>query len=139
MAKATRPARLAVDIGGTFTDVTLEVGGRRVTLKVLTVTSAPERGVMRAVHEVIQESGLKPGAMKRSLLAASWTMPSSRKLWALPANHTHRNTRGNSSPSCGQSGTTRMNSRSPVAVAMVLRPGTSSGQVPPLYAGSSGG
>ena len=38
-------AKLAADIGGTFTDVVLEIGERRFTTKVLT-TSAPEAGVM---------------------------------------------------------------------------------------------
>ncbi|HJS87554.1 MAG TPA: hydantoinase/oxoprolinase N-terminal domain-containing protein [Acetobacteraceae bacterium] len=38
-------ARLAVDIGGTFTDVALEHAGRRHTLKTLTTPAAPEDGV----------------------------------------------------------------------------------------------
>ena len=40
--------RLAVDIGGTFTDLALEHDGRRTTAKVLTTPAAPARGVMRA-------------------------------------------------------------------------------------------
>ena len=39
-------ARLAVDIGGTFTDVVLERDGGAHAIKVLTTTYAPERGVM---------------------------------------------------------------------------------------------
>ncbi|MEA2745413.1 MAG: Hydantoinase/oxoprolinase N-terminal region, partial [Acetobacteraceae bacterium] len=31
-----KSARLAVDIGGTFTDLALETGGKRTTVKVLT-------------------------------------------------------------------------------------------------------
>ena len=46
-------ARLAIDIGGTFTDVALETGGRLVTTKVLTTTAAPERGVLEGVHKVL--------------------------------------------------------------------------------------
>ena len=38
-------ARLAVDIGGTFTDLALEHDGRRTTIKVLTTPAAPEQGV----------------------------------------------------------------------------------------------
>ena len=34
-------ARLAVDIGGTFTDLALEHDGRRTTIKVLTTPAAP--------------------------------------------------------------------------------------------------
>ncbi len=46
-------ARLAIDIGGTFTDVALETGGRLVTTKVLTTATAPERGVLQGVHKVL--------------------------------------------------------------------------------------
>ena len=34
-------ARLAVDIGGTFTDVVIEAGGEHFTTKVLTTPRAP--------------------------------------------------------------------------------------------------
>ena len=52
-------ARLGVDIGGTFTDVALEAGSRRHTLKVLTTPRAPEQGVMQAVRTVLKEAGLE--------------------------------------------------------------------------------
>jgi N-methylhydantoinase A len=51
-------ARLAVDIGGTFTDLALEHDGRRHTIKVLTTPAAPEQGVMAGVHEILQSSGI---------------------------------------------------------------------------------
>ena len=54
--------RLAVDIGGTFTDVVLEAGGGRFTRKVLT-THAPEDGVMEAIAAVLEESGVSPEAL----------------------------------------------------------------------------
>ena len=38
--------RLGVDIGGTFTDVALEVGDKRYTAKGLTTPRAPEDGVL---------------------------------------------------------------------------------------------
>ena len=56
MSEHTQPGRLAVDIGGTFTDVALEVGGRQITRKVLTTSSAPERGVMEAVIDVLADA-----------------------------------------------------------------------------------
>ena len=56
-------ARLAVDIGGTFTDVALEVGGRLVTTKVLT-THAPERGVLQGVHRVLETAAVPPSAVR---------------------------------------------------------------------------
>jgi N-methylhydantoinase A len=51
-------ARLAVDIGGTFTDLALEHDGRRSTIKVLTTPSAPEQGVMAGVRDILQTSGV---------------------------------------------------------------------------------
>ena len=47
-------ARLAVDIGGTFTDLALEHDGRRTTIKVLTTPAAPEQGVMAGVRDILQ-------------------------------------------------------------------------------------
>ncbi|MBW8270737.1 hydantoinase/oxoprolinase family protein [Caldovatus aquaticus] len=54
-------ARLAVDIGGTFTDVAVEENGRRWTGKVLTTPHAPEEGVLAGVRRVLDEAGLAPG------------------------------------------------------------------------------
>jgi N-methylhydantoinase A len=53
-------ARLGVDIGGTFTDVALEAGGRRYSAKVLTTPAAPERGVVQAIRAVLPQAGLVP-------------------------------------------------------------------------------
>jgi N-methylhydantoinase A len=53
-------ARLAVDIGGTFTDLALEHEGRRSTAKVLTTPAAPESGVMEGVRTILAASGLTP-------------------------------------------------------------------------------
>jgi N-methylhydantoinase A len=51
-------ARLAVDIGGTFTDLALEHDGRCTTIKVLTTQGAPEQGVMAGAREILQSSGV---------------------------------------------------------------------------------
>ena len=63
--KRAGEARLGVDIGGTFTDVALEVGGngspRRYSAKMLTTPQAPERGVLAAIHAVLGEAELAPG------------------------------------------------------------------------------
>jgi N-methylhydantoinase A len=56
-------ARLGVDIGGTFTDVALEVGDRRYTAKGLTTPRAPEEGVLSILGSVIAEAGIEPGAI----------------------------------------------------------------------------
>jgi len=54
-------ARLAVDIGGTFTDLALEVGPRRYSIKALTTPRAPEQGVLTAVDQLLKQAGLSPG------------------------------------------------------------------------------
>ena len=51
-------ARLAVDIGGTFTDVVLESADNRTTSKILTTPSAPEEGGIAGVTDVLAKSGV---------------------------------------------------------------------------------
>ena len=53
-------ARLAVDIGGTFTDVAVETEDERWTGKVLTTPHAPELGVLEGVRQVLAKAGLAP-------------------------------------------------------------------------------
>jgi N-methylhydantoinase A len=53
--------RVGVDIGGTFTDVALEIGERRFTGKILTTPHAPEDGVLAALRSVTAEAGVEPG------------------------------------------------------------------------------
>jgi N-methylhydantoinase A len=53
--------RVGVDIGGTFTDVALEIGERRFTGKILTTPHAPEEGVLAALRSVAAEAGVEPG------------------------------------------------------------------------------
>ncbi len=57
-------ARLAIDIGGTFTDVALEAGGPPVTTKVLTTPAAPEQGVLSGVHKVLEIAGVAPSEVR---------------------------------------------------------------------------
>ena len=52
--------RLGLDIGGTFTDVALEIGDRRFTTKTLTTPGAPEQGVLDALRAVIAAAGIEP-------------------------------------------------------------------------------
>jgi N-methylhydantoinase A len=56
-------ARLAVDIGGTFTDVVVEAAGRLTTAKVLTTPAAPEVAVMEGIGRVLQSAGVTPDAI----------------------------------------------------------------------------
>ena len=52
---------VGVDIGGTFTDVALEVGERRFTAKILTTPQAPEEGVLAALRSVTAKAGVEAG------------------------------------------------------------------------------
>ena len=54
-------ARVGVDIGGTFTDVALELGDKLFSTKVLTDYTAPERAIIRGIEIVTTkaEIGLK--------------------------------------------------------------------------------
>ena len=52
-------ARLAADIGGTFTDLALEFNGQRFTTKVLTSTDAPERALIEGAEIVLSDAGLQ--------------------------------------------------------------------------------
>ena len=56
-----RTTRLAVDIGGTFTDVALDAPAGRVTAKVLTTPEAPERAVMQGVAAAVAKAGCRLG------------------------------------------------------------------------------
>ena len=58
MAEAKGPVRLAVDVGGTFTDVVVEQEGRRSTAKVLTTGHAPEEGVLEGIDAALETAGL---------------------------------------------------------------------------------
>jgi N-methylhydantoinase A/oxoprolinase/acetone carboxylase beta subunit len=53
--------RLAVDIGGTFTDIVLDRHGEQTTAKVLTTPQAPADGFMAGVMEVVEASDVAPG------------------------------------------------------------------------------
>ncbi|MEM9743526.1 MAG: hydantoinase/oxoprolinase family protein [Pseudomonadota bacterium] len=50
--------RLAVDIGGTFTDLVLQQGPRLHAAKVLTTHGAPESGVLAGVAQLTERSGI---------------------------------------------------------------------------------
>ena len=60
---AQREARLGVDIGGTFTDIALDLGDRIVTAKVLTTPHAPAEGVMAGIRAALDDAALSPQAV----------------------------------------------------------------------------
>jgi len=53
------PARLGVDIGGTFTDVVLEIDSRQYSAKVLTTYNAPEDAILDGLHQVCEKADIK--------------------------------------------------------------------------------
>ena len=52
--------RMGVDIGGTFTDVVLEVGERQYSTKVLTTYQAPEEAIIDGVDQVCAKAAIEP-------------------------------------------------------------------------------
>ena len=55
--------RLGVDIGGTFTDVVLETGGKLHSTKVLTTYAAPEDAIIEGLHRVCAKAGIATSAI----------------------------------------------------------------------------
>ncbi len=54
-------ARLAVDIGGTFTDLVLETAQGSFSTKLLTTPEAPERAVLEGVQKILAQAGCPAG------------------------------------------------------------------------------
>lgn len=52
-------ARVGVDIGGTFTDVALELGGKLFSTKVLTDYTAPERAIIKGIGIVAEKASIE--------------------------------------------------------------------------------
>lgn len=55
--------RLGVDIGGTFTDVVMEIGDQQFSTKVLTTYTAPEDAIIDGVQQVCASAGVEPSAI----------------------------------------------------------------------------
>lgn len=62
---ANSKAFLGVDIGGTFTDVVLEVAGQQFSTKVLTTYSAPEDAIIEGTHKVCADAGIALSQIER--------------------------------------------------------------------------
>ncbi len=60
---AKTPARLGVDIGGTFTDVVLEIASKQFSAKVLTTYAAPENAIIDGMHQVCAKAGVTPAVV----------------------------------------------------------------------------
>ena len=60
VAPTPKPGRLAVDIGGTFTDVALDLADGQLSTKVLTTPAAPQEGVLTGVATVLDQAAVAP-------------------------------------------------------------------------------
>ena len=69
--KTRGDTRVAVDIGGTFTDVVLQSGGSRWTTKVLTTPQAPEAGVLQSVTEILAQANVDAGELDLFILGTT--------------------------------------------------------------------
>ena len=63
MDKRHLDIRLGVDIGGTFTDVVLEMPDSWHSTKVLTTYKAPEDAIIEGMHIVCEKAGISPNAV----------------------------------------------------------------------------
>ena len=61
--RSTASTRLAVDIGGTFTDLVLELPDRTLSTKLLTTHAAPDEAVIAGVQSILREAGIAPSAL----------------------------------------------------------------------------
>ena len=61
--RPTARTRLAVDIGGTFTDLVLELPDRTLSTKLLTTHAAPDEAVIAGVQSILLEAGVVPSAL----------------------------------------------------------------------------
>jgi len=61
MAKTA--TRMGVDIGGTFTDVVLEIDAVLYSTKLLTTYSAPEDAILQGMHQVCAKANITPRAI----------------------------------------------------------------------------
>jgi N-methylhydantoinase A len=58
-------ANLGVDIGGTFTDVVLEIGELQYSAKVLTTMAAPEDAILVGLAQVCAQASITPDRLSR--------------------------------------------------------------------------
>ncbi len=57
--------RMGVDIGGTFTDVVLEIDQKQYSTKVLTTYSAPEDAIIDGMKQVCLQAGIHPSNIEQ--------------------------------------------------------------------------
>ena len=60
MKSVAKDIRIAVDIGGTFTDAVLDSGSARQTTKVLTTIDNPAVGFMESINHLLRVAKVSP-------------------------------------------------------------------------------
>lgn len=58
-SRGAEAVRVAVDVGGTFTDIVLEHSGHRRSAKLLTTPDAPEQAVLQGIEELLTQASLR--------------------------------------------------------------------------------
>ncbi len=61
--------RMGIDIGGTFTDVVLEVGIDQYSIKVLTTYAAPENAIIDGLHQACAKAQIEPSRIGQTFTA----------------------------------------------------------------------
>ncbi len=72
MTTRTDDIRLGADIGGTFTDIALDVRGTIFSTKVLTTYSAPEQAILDGIAIVVRDAGSRLPTSASSFTARRW-------------------------------------------------------------------
>ncbi len=65
MSIAANAIRIGVDIGGTFTDVVLEVNNKQYSTKILTLYDAPEKAIVDGINQVCDKAGIMPAQVQQ--------------------------------------------------------------------------
>ncbi|TAN13053.1 MAG: hydantoinase/oxoprolinase family protein, partial [Rhizobiaceae bacterium] len=61
--RTSQDIRLGADIGGTFTDVVLDMRGKLFSAKVLTNYSAPEQAILDGIAITVRDAGISPSGI----------------------------------------------------------------------------
>jgi N-methylhydantoinase A len=61
--RPTARTRLAIDIGGTFTDLVLELPDRTLSTKLLTTHVSPDEAVIAGAQSILRQAGIAPSAL----------------------------------------------------------------------------
>ena len=73
--------RLGVDIGGTFTDVVMEAGAERYSVKVLTTYAAPEDAIIDGMHQVCSKASIAPEKIEQIIHGTTLDQCADRTAW----------------------------------------------------------